>query len=88
LQSYPGYGSLGRVRIAIPNHGPPAPGAKQLGQFYELESSSPALALAPGQTAVHVHQTLHLEGSEAELDPITRQCLGVSLEEIKRAFSR
>jgi len=70
------------------NDGPPAPGAKQLGQFYELESSSPALALAPGQSAVHVHQTLHLEGSEADLDPIARQCLGISLEEIKRAFSR
>jgi hypothetical protein len=70
------------------NDGPPAPGAKQLGQFYELESSSPALALAPGQAAVHVHQTLHLEGSEAELDPIARQLLGVSLEGIKRAFSR
>jgi hypothetical protein len=70
------------------NDGPPAPGAKQLGRFYELESSSPALALAPGESAVHVHQTLHLEGSEAALDPIARQCLGVSLEAIKSAFGR
>lgn len=70
------------------NDGPPAPGAKQLGAFYELESSSPALALEPGQTAVHVHQTLHLEGKESDLDPIARQCLGVSLAEIKQAFDR
>jgi len=32
------------------NDGPPAPGAKPLGPFYELESSSPAIALAPGQS--------------------------------------
>jgi hypothetical protein len=70
------------------NDGPSAPGAKQLGQFYELESSSPALALEPAQTAIHVHRTLHLEGAEAELDPIARQCLGVSLQQIKDAFSR
>jgi len=70
------------------NDGPPTPGAKQLGAFYELESSSPALALKPGQTAVHVQQTLHLEGKETDLDPIARQCLGVSLAEIKQAFDR
>ena len=30
------------------NDGPPAPGAKPLGPFYELETSSPAAALGPG----------------------------------------
>lgn len=69
------------------NDGPSAPGAKQMGRFYELESSSPALALQPGETAIHVHRTLHLEGGEADLDPIARQCLGVSLQQIKDAFS-
>jgi hypothetical protein len=44
------------------NDGPPSPGAKPLGPFYELESSSPAAALAPGQTLTHVHSTIHLTG--------------------------
>ncbi len=70
------------------NDGPPQPGAKQLGKFYELESSSPALALAPGKSARHVHTTLHLQGTEAELDPIARRILGVSLDEIKTAFRK
>ena len=39
------------------NDGPPAPGAKPMGPFYEMESSSPAAALAPGRTLEHVHRT-------------------------------
>ena len=42
------------------NDGPPTPGAKPLGPFYELESSSPAAALSPGQSLSHLHRTLHL----------------------------
>ena len=45
------------------NDGPPAPGAKPLGPFYELESSSPAAALAPGASLTHVHRTMHLTGT-------------------------
>ena len=68
------------------NDGPPEPGAKPLGPFYELETSSPAAALKPGETISHVHRTFHLQGSEADLDPIARAMLGVTLEEIKSAF--
>jgi len=68
------------------NDGPPEPGAKPLGPFYELETSSPAAALKPGETISHVHRTFHLQGSEANLDPIARAMLGVTLEEIKSAF--
>lgn len=70
------------------NDGPPSAGAKQLGKFFELESSSPALALAPGKAARHVHQTIHLQGDEAKLDPLARAALGVSLAQIKAAFAR
>jgi len=66
----------------------PSPGAKPLGPFYELESSSPAAALAPGATAAHVHRTLHLAGPEKDLDPIARALLGVSLEEITKALPK
>jgi len=68
------------------NDGAPAPGAKPLGPFYELESSSPAAALAPGKSLLHSHRTIHLSGPEAALDGIAKATLGVSLDEIKTAF--
>jgi len=69
------------------NDGPAKPGAARFGNFYELETSSPALALASGETAVHVHQTLHLQGTEKQLDPVARAALGVSLADIQTAFN-
>ncbi len=66
----------------------PIPGQKQMGPFYELESSSPALAMSPGMSASHVHRTFHIQGSEADLDKIARATLGVGLEEIKKAFGK
>jgi len=68
------------------NDGPLSPGAAPLGPFYEIESSSPAWALAPGQTVQHVHRTVHLRGPDAELDAIARAVLGVSLSEIGNAL--
>ena len=70
------------------NDGPPAPGAKPLGPFYELESSSPAAALAPGASLEHVHRTLHLTGSRPALDAIARATLGVGLDEIASALPK
>ncbi|HXR05798.1 MAG TPA: DUF6786 family protein [Candidatus Acidoferrum sp.] len=70
------------------NDGAPSPGAKPLGPFYELESSSPAAALAPGQSLTHVHRTLHLTGSEASLDAVAKSVLGVSLAQIQSAFQK
>lgn len=69
------------------NDGPPEPGAKPLGPFYELETSSPAAALGPGETLTHENRTFHFQGSEEDLDKITRKCLGVSLERIKSALN-
>ena len=70
------------------NDGPASPGAKPLGPFYELESSSPAAALAPWKTLVHVHTTMHFQGPEKALDAIARKALGVGLEEIKKALQK
>ncbi len=70
------------------NDGPVTPGGKQLGPFYELETSSPAAALKPGETITHLHRTIHLQGPEAALDPIARATLGVGIEEIKAALKR
>jgi len=70
------------------NDGPSAPGAKPLGPFYELESSSPAATLAPGGTLTHVHTTMHFQGPKKALDTIARKVLGVGLEAIEKAFKR
>ena len=70
------------------NDGPPEPGAKPLGPFYELETSSPAAALKPGETLSHMHRTFHLQGPEKDLDAVARATLGVSLDEIKSAMTK
>ena len=70
------------------NDGPPAPGAKPMGPFYELETSSAAAALKPGATISHVHRTFHLQGPENDLDAIAKTVLGVTIDQIKSAFSR
>ncbi|MCG8306924.1 MAG: hypothetical protein MI975_05980 [Cytophagales bacterium] len=68
------------------NDGPPEPGKQPLGPFYELETSSPALALKSGESASHIQVTCHFEGEEAALNPIAEKVLGVSIDEIKRSF--
>jgi hypothetical protein len=70
------------------NDGPPEPGKPPLGPFFELETSSPALALAPGEAYTHVHRTFHFVGPEADLDQIARATLKVGLSDISGAFPR
>ncbi|HEY8090078.1 MAG TPA: DUF6786 family protein [Polyangiaceae bacterium] len=64
------------------NDGPTGPGKPSLGGFYEIESSSPAAALAPGQRMHHVHTTLHVVGERSALEALARKTLGVSLDEL------
>jgi len=68
------------------NDGPMAPGAKPLGPFYELETSSPALALARGESAEHSQETYHFEGDRAALNAVARTVLSVSLDQIEVAL--
>lgn len=70
------------------NDGPAAPGAEPFGPFYELETSSPGAILNPGESLRHVHTTVHIQGQEKDLDPIARKIFGVSLAQIKQAFSQ
>lgn len=68
------------------NDGPPAPGVKPLGPFYELETSSMAAALAPNESIVHLHRTFHLQGPEPALDNIAKALLGVTIADITTAL--
>jgi hypothetical protein len=63
------------------NDGPTEPGKASLGGFYEIESSSPAAALAPGEKLTHLHQTFHFSGPRDALDAIAQKALGVSLDQ-------
>ena len=67
------------------NDGPVEPGKPSLGGFYELESSSPAAALAPGGKLVHTHETYHFTGPREALEAIAVKVLGVSLSDVESA---
>jgi len=67
------------------NDGPLADGS-QMGPFYELETSSPAADLKPGESLSHIQFTLHLTGDLTRLDNVSRKILGVSLKGISGAF--
>jgi hypothetical protein len=68
------------------NDGPPEPGAAALGPFYELETSSPALFLAPGVSHTHTQVTIHLTGDRKALDNVARRTLGAGLDAIEAAL--
>ncbi len=69
------------------NDGPLADGS-QMGPFYEIESSSPGRELKKGEKVSHRSITLHLEGSEKDLDEIAQKTLGVPLIQITGAFKK
>ncbi len=56
---------------------------KQMGKFYEIESSSPAAALKPGECIRHEHRTIHLKGSEASLNEMSKKVFGVELNQLQ-----
>ena len=68
------------------NDGPLEDGS-QMGPFYELETSSPAAALKPGKSITHSQITVHVTGDKKLLDNISSAVLGVSLDEIEKAFN-
>jgi len=69
------------------NDGPLEDGS-QMGPFYELEDSSPAAELKPGENLKHVNITIHLTGEESSLDSILKSLFGISAEEIRQSFSK
>ncbi len=68
------------------NDGVPIGGTGQYGPFYEIETSSPALSLKPGESHVHVHTTYHFQGSREGLSKIVKKLFGIDLETISNAF--
>lgn len=67
------------------NDGPMADGSI-MGPFLELESSSPAAFLKPGESLSHIHNVYHFVGAEAGLSAIAEKVLGVKLADVKKVF--
>ncbi len=67
------------------NDGPLEDGS-QMGPFYELETSSPAAELKPGESLSHTQYTIHLTGNMVYLNTVSKIVLGLSIEEISGAF--
>lgn len=55
----------------------------QLGQFYEIETSSPAVALHSGESLTHIKIMYHFQGSKSALNQISEQLLHVGLQDIR-----
>jgi hypothetical protein len=66
------------------NDGPSAPGKPGMGNFYEIESVSPAAELKTGESLVHRHRTVHIQAEHAVLERLAREVLGVDLNKVRR----
>jgi len=58
----------------------------QMGQFYELESSSPAKELKVNETLSHTQRTYHFHGDFDELNVLSKQLLGTDLSLVHTIF--
>lgn len=67
------------------NDGPVADGSI-MGPFYEIESSSPAALLAPGEKITHKQRIFHISGDEAHLSLITEKLFNLPISLIKQAL--
>ncbi|HTQ29450.1 MAG TPA: DUF6786 family protein [Puia sp.] len=65
------------------NDGPLADGS-QLGPFYEVESSSPARELRPGEAEEYSQATCHFQGDYLALKALVFQLLKVDLDTLKK----
>ena len=64
----------------------PADDGKVMGPFYEIESSSPAALLSPGEEMTHIQRVFHISGDPGALSAITQQLFNLTLEEITSVF--
>ncbi len=82
LQSEPFKGDV----VNAYNDGPPGPGLKPMGPFYELESSSHTRELQPGESIIHTQATFHFKGKKESINQLSKEVLGVSIADIISAF--
>jgi hypothetical protein len=69
------------------NDGPLADGT-QMGPFYEVESSSDARALKPGESLTYKQVTMHFEGDHAALQAMASRLWQLPLEEVQQFLTK
>jgi len=57
-----------------------------MGPFYEIESSSPAALLQPGESINHTQRIFHITGDEKLLDEIMKEVFQISIEELSSIY--
>ena len=67
------------------NDGPVDDGS-MMGPFYEIETSSPAAALAPGGSLTHSQRVVHIQGEKAELAKVVSSLFDLDLYAIESKF--
>ena len=68
------------------NDGPVEDGSV-MGPFYEIESSSPAAFLSPGEKLTHIQRIYHLTGEPERLSLVTEKLFNISVKEIVATFN-
>ena len=69
------------------NDGPTEDG-NIMGPFYEIEASSPAAALAPGESIAHVQYTMHIQGDRDAIAGLVKDVFNVELDKITGMFTK
>lgn len=67
------------------NDGPVADGSI-MGPFYEIETSSPAAELKPGETLTHTQRVIHMQGSETDLAKVVKALFNLELSAVQSKF--
>ncbi len=57
-----------------------------MGPFYELETSSPAFALDPDESAGHIQRVMHFEGEEEYIALVINALFEIDINDIKLRF--
>ena len=68
------------------NDGPASPDEAGFGEFYEIESLSPAKVLGSGQSLEHRHRTFHLRADEPTLAALAKEIFGVEWQAVRDAM--
>lgn len=67
------------------NDGPTETG-EVMGPFFEIETSSPAAFLQPGETLCHTQDVFHIQGAEPLLEEVVRDFVPGGLRAVRDAF--
>ncbi len=69
--------------LSVFNNGPAHQGTFKADKFYETSTYSPAIALEPGKSQLHVQRIFHFEGSEYELGLLSEKLLGIPMSKLR-----